>query len=245
MWCRMAMSCTSDSTHRQAKEAAMGENVQLMASDGHKFDAYKATHNGAYRGGLVLIQEIFGVTPHIKELCEEFSCFGYDVLAPSIFDRIEPEAAFGYTPDEVEKARQFSEQAGVVTPILDIEACVNELGKAGPVAITGFCYGGSLVWMAAAGVRGLACAVGFYGRLIPDHIDQKPACPTMLHFGEHDALIPLEGVHKVAEAHPDVTIHVYDADHGFWSDRPQNHNAEAKALSCERTLAFFDKHMAG
>lgn len=191
----------------------------------------------------MLIQEIFGVTPHIQALCDEFAEEGYEVLAPALFDRIEPDATFGYTPEEIEKSRAYSEQAGVETPLVDIQACVDELSARGPVAITGFCYGGSLVWMAAARVENLSCAVGFYGRLIPDHLDEQPACPTMLHFGSKDASIPLEAVRRTAEAHPEVKVHLYSADHGFCSERPQNHDAVAKAASFSRTLNFFKQHM--
>ena len=122
-------------------------------------------------------------------------------------------------------------------------ACVDRLATKGDVAITGFCYGGSLVWMAASRVKGLACAVGYYGRLIPDNLTEQPACPTMLHFGKEDASIPLDAVDRVAEAHPEVTIHLYDADHGFCSDRPQFFNADAKAQALSRTLAFFEQTM--
>ena len=221
----------------------MGTMITLRAEDGHNFQAYKARHQGNRRGGLVLLQEIFGVTPHIKALCDEFASFGYDVLSPAIFDRIAPDAAFGYEPDDINIAKTYSEQAGLETPMADIQACVDRLGQDGLVAITGFCYGGSLVWMAASRVKSLSCAVGYYGRLIPDHLDEVPKCPTMLHFGEHDASIPLEGVERVREAHPKVDIHIYDADHGFCSDRPQNFNAQAKERALKRTLTFFDTNM--
>jgi len=221
----------------------MGETISLTASDGHSFSAYRAPAQGTRKGGLVLIQEIFGVTPHIRELCDRFAAHGYETLAPAIFDRIEKSAEFGYTPDELEKAVAYAAQSGVETPMADIQACVDELAKRGKVAITGFCYGGSLTWMAACRVKGLACAVGFYGRLIPDHLDEDPQCPTMLHFGSRDKSIPVDAVRRTAEAHPEVKVHIYRADHGFWSDRPANHDEPAIEKSEQRTLAFFDAHM--
>ncbi|MFN3232761.1 MAG: dienelactone hydrolase family protein [Alphaproteobacteria bacterium] len=223
----------------------MGETITLSASDGHSFAAYRAPAEGARKGGLVLIQEIFGVTPHIRELCDHFAAHGYETLAPAIFDRIARDAAFGYDQKDIDAAVECAGQSGVEIPMLDIQACVDRLGKTGPVAITGFCYGGSLTWMAASRVNGLACAVGFYGRLIPDHLDEHPKCPTMLHFGSRDKTIPLDAVRRTAEAHPDVKVHIYRADHGFWSDRPANHDEPSIEKSGARTLAFFEQHMGG
>lgn len=223
----------------------MGDFITLTAADGHAFDAWHAPAKGDRKGGLVLIQEIFGVTPHIRSLCDHFAERGYEVLAPAIFDRIGTRIECGYTPEDIDKARTYADQMGVETPMQDIQACVDHLGPQGPVAITGFCYGGSLTWMAASRVSGLACASGFYGRLIPDHLDEQPQCPTILHFGSKDKTIPLEGAKRTAEMHPGVKVHFYQADHGFWSDRPANHDADAVALSEHRMLAFFDQHMGG
>jgi carboxymethylenebutenolidase len=222
----------------------MGNMIDLTAADGHTFAAYSTPHEEAFKGGLVLIQEIFGVTPHIKELCNEFAALGYDVIAPAIFDRIERNAAFSYDEEQVQQSVAYAGQAGLEAPLLDIQACVNTLKARGPVAITGFCYGGSLVWMAASRVQGLACAAGYYGRLIPEHLMEQPMCPTILHFGEHDASIPLEGVEQIRAAHPEIGINIFDADHGFCSDRPQNHNAKAKADALAITLSFFEENMS-
>lgn len=221
----------------------MGTTIKLTAKDGHDFDAYRADHQGERKGGLVLIQEIFGVTPHIQTLCDAFAADGYDVIAPAIFDRIERGASFGYSSEEIEASVKLAGESGVETPMLDIQACVDALAADGPVAITGFCYGGSLTWMAAAHVNGLACAVGYYGRLIPDHLDVTLKCPTMLHFGSRDTSIPLTRVRDTAEAYGDVKVHIYRAEHGFCSDREANYDETACALARERTLAFFADHM--
>ncbi len=222
----------------------MGNETTLQAIDGHEFAVYQAPAQGERKGGLILIQEIFGVTAHIRELCDHFAALGYETWAPAIFDRYERGFAAGYTPDEMQASVKLAGTSGVETPILDIQACADALRMKGPVAITGFCYGGSLSWVAAARVEGLACAVGFYGRLIPEHLDLQPLCPVMLHFGSRDKSIPLDGVRATAEAHPAVKVHIYQAEHGFWSDRPANHDDNAIALSQQRTLAFLDRHMA-
>jgi carboxymethylenebutenolidase len=221
----------------------MGKDITLKAVDGHEFTCYQALPAGERKGGLILIQEIFGVTAHIKELCDHFAGLGYETIAPAIFDRYQKDFATGYTPEDMQAAVKMAGTSGIETPMLDIQAVADELKKRGPVAITGFCYGGSLTWMASARVEGLSCAVGFYGRLIPEHLDIQPLCPVMLHFGSRDKSIPLDGVRRTAEAHPDVKVHIYQAEHGFWSDRPANHDDSAIALSQERTLAFFETHM--
>ena len=223
----------------------MGDFMTLTASDGHEFEAWRAVPEGSRKGGLVLIQEIFGVTPHIRELCDHFAGLGYETLAPAIFDRIEKRIECGYTEDEMKRAVQCAADMGLETPMLDIQACVDELKQRGPVGITGFCYGGSLTWMAASRVNGLAAASGFYGRLIPEHLDEQPKCPTILHFGSRDKTIPLDAARRTAEAHPEVKVYFYRADHGFWSDRPANHDEEAIALSEQRMLALFEQNMAG
>ncbi|MDA0339016.1 MAG: dienelactone hydrolase family protein [Proteobacteria bacterium] len=223
----------------------MDDFIKLTASDGHIFEAYRAEPDGDRKGGLVLIQEIFGVTPHIRSLCDHFAVLGYEVLAPAIFDRIKARVECGYTQGDIDTAIKYAGEMGVETPLLDIQACITELKARGPVAITGFCYGGSLTWMAACRLDGLACASGFYGRLIPDHLDETPKCPTMLHFGSRDKSIPIDAARRTAEAHPEVKVHLYRANHGFWSDRPANHDDEAIALSEARMFALFDKHMGG
>ncbi|MGE0668443.1 MAG: dienelactone hydrolase family protein [Sphingomonadales bacterium] len=221
----------------------MGNDITLKAVDGHEFAVYQAPAQGERKGGLILIQEIFGVTDHIMELCDHFAGLGYETMAPAIFDRYQKDFATGYTPEDMQAAVKMAGTSGIETPMLDIQATADELKKRGPVAITGFCYGGSLTWMASARVEGLACAVGFYGRLIPEHLDIQPLCPVMLHFGSRDKSIPLDGVRATAEAHPTVKVHIYQAEHGFWSDRPANHDDAAIALSQERTLAFLEQHM--
>ncbi len=221
----------------------MGNDITLKAIDGHEFAVYQAPAQGTRKGGLILIQEIFGVTAHIRELCDHFAGLGYETMAPAIFDRYQKNFATGYTPEDMQAAVKMAGTSGIETPMLDIQATADELKTRGPVAITGFCYGGSLTWMASARVEGLACAVGFYGRLIPENLDIQPLCPVMLHFGSRDKSIPLDGVRRTAEAHPDVKVHIYQAEHGFWSDRPANHDDNAIALSQERTLAFLERHM--
>ncbi len=187
----------------------------------------------------MLVLEIFGVTDHIKTLSDSFADEGYRVLSPQLYDRVTPDYQAGYTSDEVQDAIAMRAKVPYDNAVLDVQAAVDALQGVGPVFCTGFCYGGSVTWVAAGRVTGLAACAGYYGGQIKQFIDLQPQCPTMLHFGARDASIPEEDVEQIRMMHPDVTIHVYDADHGFQSDRPQHYDEVAAKLARERTFAHF------
>jgi carboxymethylenebutenolidase len=218
----------------------MGEMIKLKSqSDGFEFDAYHARPGDARRGGLVVVQEIFGVTDGIKAIADSFAEEGYEVIAPSMFDRSErglnvaiPEANFdqliGYA------MASFAHVKG------DIQACIDALAP--PVFITGFCYGGSVSWFAAANCTGLSAASGFYGgNIATQMLEMTPKIPIILHFGDKDQHIPPEHWEQIRARHPDVPVHIYPADHGFFSpDRPPSiHDPDSARLARLRTLQLF------
>lgn len=218
----------------------MGRMIDLTAADGFAFGAYHAEAEGTRKGGLILIQEIFGVTDHIKELADGFAKDGYEVIAPSMYDRQGKGWTSGYTEQDVADAIAKAGANTMENACMDVEAARDFLKDRGPVFITGYCYGGSVTWVAACRVDGLAAAASYYGRLVIDHVDETPKCPTIFHFGELDPTIPLDAVRRIEAAHPECPSYVYEgADHGFQSDRPQHHDATAAALARERTLALF------
>jgi carboxymethylenebutenolidase len=217
-----------------------GNMTQMTMSDGASIGVYHVQPIGRRRGGLVLIQEIFGVTDHIKEQADRFAAQGYEVMAPALYDREAPGFQASYEPEDREKAMKIArEQHPFALSVKDTQTVINALEDKGPVFITGYCYGGSVTWAAACRCTGLAAASGFYGSLVPQFANETPRCPTILHFGRHDASIPLEGVEKVKAAHPDVAVHLYDAGHGFNSDRRKDYHAESALTALERTLALF------
>lgn len=217
-----------------------GETIRLTSAfDGFELDAYHVAPTDARHGGLVLIQEIFGLTDHIHELCDGFAEDGYEVIAPSFYDRQEPGFAANYDAESVAKGVRYSTAAPWDEVAGDIQAAVSAL--AGPVFVTGFCWGGTATWLAACRCTGVAAASSFYGRRIPELLDETPKCPTILHFGKTDASIPPEVVEKIATAHPDLPIHLYDAGHGFVSDRRADYNADCARLARLRTLQLFKK----
>jgi carboxymethylenebutenolidase len=217
-----------------------GKMIDMKMSDGKTIGVYQVEPKGARRGGLVLIQEIFGVTDHIKECSDGFADEGYEVLAPALYDREAPGLQASYTPEDIQRAIKIARELHPLDlSIADTQTTINALTSKGKVFITGYCYGGSISWLAACRLTGLAAAAGYYGSLVPQFANENPKCPTILHFGEHDHGIPMEGVEKVKAAHPEVKVYVYDAGHGFNSDRRSDYNAEAAKLARQRTLDLF------
>ncbi len=211
--------------------------------DGAQIGVYRVQPEGARRGGLVLIQEIFGVTEHIMELCDGYAKDGYEVLAPALYDREHPGFQASYSPEDIQVAIKLARaEHPFDLSIADTQVCIDDLKARGPVFITGYCYGGSVSWAAAGRCAGLAAASGYYGGNIGQMIDLEPKCPTILHFGENDHGIPMETVQKVAAAHPKVQIYLYPAGHGFNSDRRSDFHPESAALARQRTLELFRAH---
>ncbi len=217
-----------------------GSMIRMKMSDGAEIGVYRVEPKGKRRGGLVLIQEIFGVTEHIRECCDGFAEEGYEVLAPSLYDREAPGFQASYSPEDIQKAIKIARgEHPFEESIADTQVCIDALKGKGPVFITGYCYGGSVTWAAACKCDGLAAASGYYGAKIPEMAAWQPKCPTILHFGRHDHGIPMEQVERVQTRHPDVQVYIYDAGHGFNSDRRSDYNEAAAKLAMQRTLELF------
>lgn len=222
----------------------MGETITLKSAfDGFELGAYRAPPNDARRGGIVLVQEIFGVTDHIRELADGFAEDGYEVIAPGFYDRLERGFAGGYAPADIEKGRRYSEETPWDQVAGDLQAAVGAL--AGPVFVTGYCWGGTAAWLAACRCEGVSAASCFYGRRIPELVHETPKCPTILHFGRSDPTIPPEVVEFFVEAHPEVPVYLYEAGHGFVSDRRADYHADAARLARLRTLQLFQRSGGG
>jgi carboxymethylenebutenolidase len=214
----------------------MLEKVRSVHDD-NDFTAWRAVPDSPPVGGLVVIQEIFGLTDHIAAMCDRFAAAGYECLAPSLFDRIEPGFQAGDDQDGIQKglkavrATPWDQVAG------DVQAAIDALPK--PCFITGFCYGGAISWLAAARCTGLNAASCFYGRLIADMLDEAPKIPVMLHYGAHDAGIPMDNVERVRAATPQSPLYLYDAGHGFCRAGSDDFHAPSRDLAVSRTLDWF------
>jgi carboxymethylenebutenolidase len=221
----------------------LGSKISLTASDGFKLGAYRADPAGTPKGGLVVIQEIFGVNNHIRNVCDRFAAQGYACVAPQIFDRYEPNFESGYTPQDIEKARVYIGKADMGKMLADTQAAIDSLKSAGKVGIVGYCLGGSIAFLAACRLNGLSCAIGYYGGMIAKNGDEKPKVPVMLHFGETDQSIPMTDVEIVKQKRPDVEVFVYHAGHGFSCDERGSYHEASHKQALDRTLAFLKKHV--
>jgi carboxymethylenebutenolidase len=215
----------------------------LTASDGHRLGAYRADPAGAPRGGVVVVQEIFGVNHHIRAVCDRLAALGYAAVAPALFDRFQPDFQSGYSPQEVAAARQLAMQRDWDAALRDTEAAVKVLRPTGSVAVIGFCMGGTMAFLAATRLERIAAAVSFYGGQITGFADEVPRCPTQMHFGEHDEHIPMTDVEAIRAKRPDCEIHVYPAGHGFYCDERASFHAPSATLAWERTLSWLDGAM--
>ncbi len=217
----------------------MGEQIQLTSAfDGFVLGAYHAKPQEPRRGGLLLVQEIFGVNADIRRMADGFAADGYEVIAPQLFDRIERDIDLRPGPESRDRAITCMKATPSDQVLGDLRAALAAL-KA-PVFVVGYCFGGSMAWLAATRIEGLSAAACFYGRLIIDHMDEQPLCPTQLHFGKTDHSIPLEEAERVAEAHPELQTFFYDAGHGFHREGNAA-DADAAKLGKLRTLQLFHK----
>lgn len=222
----------------------MGTMTELVAADGFRLAAYRAAPAGPPRGGLVVAQEIFGVNSHIRSICDGFAADGYLAIAPALFDRCRRGVDIGYSPEDIAAGRELKAAVAMDATMQDVEAARAAAAGAGKVGIVGYCWGGLVAWHAAARIDGLACAVPYYGGGMIDAIDLQPRCPVMMHFGELDAGIPVEGVKRLAAAHPETQVFIYPgANHGFNCDHRAAYHAPSAALARERTLSFFRQHI--
>jgi carboxymethylenebutenolidase len=226
----------------------MGNFIDLKSADGFVFPAYVAQPAGQPKGGVVVLQEIFGVNSHIRSVADGYASDGYLAVAPATFHRVKQGVELGYTQDDMAagqalKAAVEALPAPGVMP--DIQAAIDHAARAGKVGIVGYCWGGLLTWRAACLLNGLAAASPYYGggMTTPDEAARRPKVPVLAHFGDQDHWIPLNSVEAFRKAHPEVQVEVYHANHGFNCDQRGSYDAAATKLARERTLAFFAQHL--
>lgn len=221
----------------------MIETVQLQTQDGHTLDAYVAHPDGKAIGGLVVLQEIFGVNKHIRNVADGFAKDGFLTIAPAIFDRVEKHVELSYEGADMQKAVALMQKLNVEKALLDVKAALDyaekETGK--KAGVIGYCYGGKLAWLSATRLQP-AAAVGYYAGGIGEFAEETPNAPVILHFGKQDTHIPKEQVDKVHAAHPEIEIFWYDAGYGFNCDMRASYDAPSSRLARERSLAFLKQH---
>ncbi|MEC5211997.1 carboxymethylenebutenolidase [Polaromonas sp. CG_9.5] len=229
----------------------MSQFTTLTAADGFKFSAYVAKPEGTPRAAIVVLQEIFGVNSHIRSVADRFAAEGYLAVAPATFDRVKTGVELGYTEADMgagmalKTAVEALPEPGVLQ---DIQAAIDHAAQlgGGKVGIIGFCWGGLLAWRSACLLKGLSAAVPYYGGGMTNktEVARQPQCPVMAHFGDRDHWIPMDGIEAFKQAHPEVTVHVYAADHGFNCDQRGSYDEAAAKLARARSLAFLAEHLA-
>ena len=223
----------------------MGYDLSLTTSDGHTLNAYSALPDGETKGGIVIIQEIFGVNDDIRETVDNFAREGYHTIAPAMFDRIESNVSLGFDQTGMNKGRELKPGLDWNDVIQDVNAAISHVETAGKVGVVGFCMGGSVAWFAASRSP-VDVAICYYGGDInANRLNEVPKCPVMFHWGADDGGIPLDGVKEVEATHPNMPSYVYEgAGHGFSCSRRGSYHEVSASKAMQRTLAFAAEHLS-
>jgi carboxymethylenebutenolidase len=221
----------------------MGEIINIKSgADSFAFTAYHAAPIGERKGGVIVVQEIFGLDEHVRRDVDRWAALGFEAVAPSMFDRREPGFTAAHDPAGMSAGIAHAMATPLDQAMTDIGACRDLLAPKGKVFIVGYCYGGSMAWLAAGKLEGLSGSSSYYGSMVQANADLKPMCPTIVHLGRLDTHIPADAVKAaVAAANPDVPVYIYDdAGHGFNNDDPARHDNASAELARARTLALFE-----
>jgi carboxymethylenebutenolidase len=221
----------------------MGERITLTSADGAIIGAYRAHPETGARGAIVVVQEIFGVNRHIRSVADRFALEGFVAIAPALFDRVAAGTELAYTPEDRTRGTALVSKVDRAEALADVQAAIRVAAQAGRVGVVGYCWGGTLSFLAAAQLHGLAAAVGYYGSGIAGSLDQVPKVPTMLHFGERDKHIPMSDVANIRARFPEMRVYTYAADHGFNCDERASFDRRSADLANSRTLAFFTENL--
>ena len=223
----------------------MGEHIQITSGDGIEIGAYVARPSGPTKGGILVIQEIFGVNGHIREVTDGYAQSGYLAIAPKIFDRIDKDIELGYEEADMGQGIELAfQKLNMEQTLSDLQAAIDELRREQDrIGLVGYCFGGLLTWLSACDLQGVDAAVSYYGGGVVNHAEKQANCPVMMHFGELDAHIPMTDVEKIRSAQPNVQLFSYDADHGFNCDHRASFNQVAANQALERSLEFFAEHV--
>jgi carboxymethylenebutenolidase len=221
----------------------MGFNVEVAAADGHRLSSYLAEPKGKPRGGIVVIQEIFGVTRHIRAMADQYAAAGFLSVAPALFDRLERSVDVPYS--DVAKGRDYVQALKDTQVTLDVQAAIDRVSAAGKVGVVGYCWGGTVAYLTAARAK-IDAAVAYYGAGIGRHIADdadKPRAPIMFHFGEKDKSIPLSVVEQIKAAVPGGIFYLYPAEHGFNCTERASFDPAGAKLALERSLEFLHRYI--
>ncbi len=211
--------------------------------DGFEFTALHASPQTTRKGGIIVLQEVFGLDDAVRQDVARWAGLGYEVIAPSLFDRQQRGFVAGHDAEGLEIGLRYMAANGDENPIADVQACIDALKDKGPVFLVGYCYGGTVTWRAAARTKGLGAASSYYGAGVAASAKMTLSCPIICHFGAKDPYIAVDAsVQAIAAAHPEVPVYVYaNSGHGFNNEGPNADPADVR-LARERTLKFFEEN---
>ena len=220
----------------------MNQHINLNTGGMQCIGAYLAAPAGVSKGGIVVVQEIFGVNAHVRAVADRFAEHGYTAVAPAFFDHIESNVELRYDPADYERGKQLVNEVGFERALADVASAAESIRSAGKIGVVGYCWGGTVAFLSAMRL-GLP-AVSYYGARNVAFLDEKPNAPVQFHFGEKDASIPPEAVQRHRDALPEMEIYTYPAGHAFNRDiDPARHDAPSAQLALQRTLDFFARHL--
>jgi carboxymethylenebutenolidase len=214
------------------------QTMTLTAADGFRLEAFHVKPDGPVRGGLVVLQEIFGLTDPMKSVVRGYAADGYDSIFPCVFDRVAPGTVVPFS--EPDRGRDMAYNLDMDKVIRDITAAADAVRGPHGVSVLGFCWGGGVIVRAAADVE-LRGAISFYGTRLPNYLGVSPKCPLLFHFGAKDPNTPPDVIEKVRQTFPSAEIHVYEAGHAFANDVRPAYVPEAAATARARTIDFLRK----
>ena len=226
----------------------MSKMVSLKASDGQTLDAYLAQPKGTPKAGVVILQEIFGINPHIRSVADVYAQHGYLALAPALFDRARKGVEYEYTPTGMQEGFAIAKSLPLAGTLADVQSAIDYLRQQPgihKVGVVGFCWGGKLAWLSNTRLRGVNATVSYYPGGIQEHVTEKAQCPAIFHFGTQDTHLPQSVVDLVQHEYPGFSVFTYDAGHAFNRDvDPNVYKKEIAALALQRTLAHLQEHLS-
>lgn len=222
----------------------MGERINLNTAGTHCIGAYLAKPAGKPKGGIVVVQEIFGVTSHIRSVADGFAEAGYTAIAPAFFDFVENDVELAYDKAGMERGKDLAMEVGLDRAVEAVASAADSIQSSGKTGVVGYCWGGTVALLSAQRL-GLPAA-SYYGARNIAYLDQPLKAPVIFHFGANDRSITAEAVEKHRKAWPGAPVYVYEhCGHAFNRDVDKNvYNKDAASLALERTLVFFNKEFA-
>lgn len=222
----------------------MPELISLRADDGHMLTAWSSAPQRDCRGGVIVLHAVYGLTSHIGDVCDRWAAAGFRAIAPALFDRVGQNTVHPYGRAGAEAGTGSYGQLWREQILADITACHDALASSGPVAISGFCTGGSWAWTAAAHIP-FSAQVVFYGSHIHQRLGEHPLCPTQLHYGSMDHVVSGHAQELIKAANPAIEMHLYEgAGHAFMNPEQEFFDAESSMIAWRRATDFVARSFA-